>query len=421
MTDRPFILYFKGILEKSRKLPPPLWLLALITSLSIFSEAMYTPALPQMAMSLKISVSQAEQTLSIYFLGMAMGTLFWGWFSDSFGRRLTLLMGLIVYTLGCLGCLKAPDIQILLYTRFLQALGGSVGTVLGQAMTHDVYRGKERGQIFSSIGMLLSVASAMGPVIGGFLVQACNWRIIFGVLTLWSALLMILGFFKAPETQRAENRKKPPLFSVLRAMCQDPKVLACGLIVGTLYGLLFSFNAEGPFYLIKMCGLRPLEYGLCFTSFAFMSGLGNFVSKHLHNTLETSEILKRGVIILVCGSTFFALGTFGLLAFDAPKYLHIILTLTSMCLLFFGRGLCVANCLSLSLENYVKVAGSATSLFVCFYYGLISFFTLVMAVLHNGTLLPMPFYFMGLTLLMLCISFLTPPSEKDPPLFTPSE
>jgi len=408
-----FIHFFKRVIHKAHFHEPPLWLIALVAGLPIFSETMYTPALPHIAKALQVSETWVEYTLSLYFFGTALGTLFWGHFSDYYGRRPALLLGFACYVGGCFLCLKSTHITMLLGARFLQALGGSVGTVLGQAISHDVFRGRRRGQVFSVIGSIISLSTAIGPMVGGFLDQVYGWRMIFLVLMLWGFVLVITLFFKMPETHHIEKRKLPPTWRILKKMLQDPKVLTCGAIIGGANGLIFSFNAEGPFYLINILGLTPLTYGYCFTAFALTGALGNYVSKYLHNTFETSKILKHGIVIMTMGAVMFACITMILWLTGAQKGYYIAFTVISLCIIVFGRGLSMANCLSLGLEDYVKTAGVATSLFVCFYYILISGFTTVMAVLHNGTLLPMPLYFFSLTLMLLIISRFTPPAQSS--------
>lgn len=392
---------------------PPMWLIAIVAGLPIFSETMYTPSLPHIATTLCVEEVWVEYTLAIYFFGTAIGTIFWGHFSDYFGRKPALLIGFSLYALSCLACSSAMHINTLLMARLSQALGGSVGTVLGQAISHDVFKGKKRGQVFSTIGAILALAPAIGPVIGGFLDQTVGWRAIFITLMLWGTFLVVLLFFRMPETHPPEKRGIPPTLKLLKRMWKDPKILTCGAIVGLSNGLTFSFNAEGPFYLISILGLSPLMYGFCFTAFALMSSLGSYISRILHNRLETSLILRKGVYVLAISASVFGIGTLILWAVGASRISYLLLSIFSMSFVAMGRGLSIANCLSLALENYARVAGTATSLFVCFYYIIISAATTLMANLHDDTLIPMPLYFMALALVMLGVSFLVPPSEAS--------
>ncbi len=111
---------------------PALWLIILIVGLPLLSETVYTPSLPDIAHALSVSDSLAEYTLTIYLFGFALGTLIWGKLSDKWGRKPCLVAGLNIYLIGCLGCYLSDTIFWLMVSRFIQAFGGSVGSVLGK-------------------------------------------------------------------------------------------------------------------------------------------------------------------------------------------------------------------------------------------------------------------------------------------------
>ncbi|VDZ67478.1 probable multidrug resistance protein [Klebsiella aerogenes] len=88
--------------------------MALVTALLMFpqiAETIYSPALTDISAHFSVSAADAAQTLAVYFIGFAVGVLFWGWFSDRRGRRPALLLGLAVYTAGCMLALAAPDFR----------------------------------------------------------------------------------------------------------------------------------------------------------------------------------------------------------------------------------------------------------------------------------------------------------------------
>jgi MFS family permease len=119
---------------------PALWILVLIAGLPLLSESAYSPALPAMAHDLKTSAGMAENTLAIYLVGLAFGTLFWGYISDLLGRKPCILAGFGLFAAACLGCYSSTSIEMLMGFRLLQALGGSVGSVLSQAVARDAFQ-----------------------------------------------------------------------------------------------------------------------------------------------------------------------------------------------------------------------------------------------------------------------------------------
>ena len=380
---------------------PPIWIIALVAGFPIFSETMYTPALPHIARSLAVPASWVEYTLSIYFFGTAFGVIFWGRLSDRLGRRPILMAGFAIYIVSCLMCFLANNITALLMARVLQSLGGSVGVVLGQTIAHDVFTGQKRGETFSAVGSILSLAPAAGPLIGGIIDQYYGWQPIFIALMIWGFLTACLVFYYLPETRDRSQRTTTPLKPLMTRMIRDRKVIVCALTVGLSNGLLFSYNAEGPFYLIDMLGLTPFWYGAGFAGLALTGALGSHLSRRMHNRRASPEILKIGQATMFLGTFIFLMGTLLFMNWSTSRWAYIVLTLTTMLIIALGRGLTVANSLSLGLEGYSHVAGTASSLFVFSYYTVIASITTLMGKLHNGTLIPMPTYFFVLGILLL--------------------
>lgn len=82
---------------------PPLWIICFIVGLPQLSETVYAPSLPDISDDLKVSHSYVEYTLTVYLAAFAIGTLFWGWLSDRWGRKHCILQGMTIFILGSMG------------------------------------------------------------------------------------------------------------------------------------------------------------------------------------------------------------------------------------------------------------------------------------------------------------------------------
>ncbi|MCX7337678.1 MAG: multidrug effflux MFS transporter [Alphaproteobacteria bacterium] len=385
-------------------LSPAVWLIVLIAGLSQLSETVYTPSLPDIAHALQASESMVEYTLTIYLFGFAVGTLFWGKLSDKLGRKPCVIVGLVVFIAGCIICYLSANMTMLMIGRFVQAFGGSIGSVLGQAICRDAFHGPKLGKVYSSIGSALAVFPAIGPVVGGVIAERFGWPSIFLFLIGFAIILTLFVLAKLPETHHADNRQPVSIINVACKLGTNKRVVGFGLIVAACNGISFSYFAEGSFYLIKGLGLLPSEYGLSFVVIAIATMMGGELSKKMHSYCAPQAIMDYGLwIMMISAAVFSGFALVHHCMLSLPNYLMVIITIISQMTLMFGNCMITSNALALALVDYKWCIGTASSLFGFFYYCLISLFTFGMGILHNGTLLPMPLYFLGIAIFMMGI------------------
>lgn len=382
---------------------PAAWLIVALAGVSLLSETVYTPSLPGIARALQTSPAMMEYTLTIYFFGFALGTLFFGKISDHLGRKPSVLAGLAIFVLGCVGCYCSQSITGLMWSRLLQSFGASIGSVLGQAIIRDSFHGAALGKMYALIGTSLSIFPVIGPILGAFIAEHFGWPQIFSFLTLFGLFLIASVVFMLHETHHKEHRKPVSVAHVAWKLLRDKKVLALGLVVAGTNGIAFSYYAEGSFYLIKLLKLSPSHYGLTFMFLATGTFLGGMLSRKLHDTHSSQQIMNYGLKIIFSGALFFASVIVLQIWLPLSREYLIAVTIISQMILVFGICMTTTNALALALVDYKWCVGTASSLFGFFYYIGISLFTLGMGSLHNGTLFPMPLYFLTISLLILLV------------------
>ena len=268
----------------------------------------------------------------------------------------------------------------------------------------DAFHGPYLGKAYSSIGSVLAFSPAIGPTFGVLIAKTFGWSSIFLFLMALALILVVLVVQRLPETHTIDNRKSISIAQVALNLLKDKEVIGFGLIVGACNGISFSYFAEGSFYLINMLGLSSIEYGLSFIAIAVSTMLGGMLSKRLHKSHTSRAIMMYGLKIILIACTLFSGLALWYTSHDfLPKCWMIGITMMMQMIIMFGVCMTTSNALALALINYKWCSGAASSLFGFFYYCLISLFTLGMGLLHNNTLLPMPLYFLGISVSMLVI------------------
>ncbi len=376
-------------------------LIILLLGFPQVSETIYTPSLPDLAHSLGISSQWAELTLSIYFIGFALGVAGWGIVADYRGRRPALLMGLFFYCVGSAGCYQAGEIGTLLAWRFLQAFGASAGSVVTQTMIRDLYSGAERGKIFSAIGGALAFSPAIGPVIGGWVDQFAGWRGNFVVLVTMGIGLFIYCYRQLPETKNEAVLSLASFKQVAKQFMGDRRLYGYVTLIGCCNGIMFSYYAEAPFIFIEYMQYTPGQYGLVGLIIAGSNIVASYLSHRLnHRLIRPESLIHMGCLIIMIASLGLSVWGYWELFVHSPV-MHLTVFMGCISLLFFGIGFLVPNALSQALIDYQKAMGTAGALFGLLYYLLIAAITFFMSYLHNGSIAAMPLYFLGLSGIML--------------------
>src|ERR1700760_3517641 len=139
-------------------------------------------ALPSLRTDLHASVSGLQWTIDAYTLVLASLLVLSGSTADRIGRRRTFQTGLVLFSAGSFLCSLAPSLGWLIAFRMLQAVGGSMLNPVAMSIIRNVFHDpRERAQAIGVWGATVGVSIAMGPVIGGALVQSVGWRSIFWV------------------------------------------------------------------------------------------------------------------------------------------------------------------------------------------------------------------------------------------------
>ena len=383
----------------------PVWLILLVVGISLFAETIYVVALQDVAQTFHATQSQAMLTMTSYFLGFACAMLFWGIISDKYGRKQSLIVGLILFVIATYGCYISDSIWIFTIMRFIQAFGCTAGSVLGQVIIRDVLSGVELAKMSSLLSIAWLGFPAISPLVGGIFVHFFPWQYLFLTLMIIGCLILFFIIWKLPETNHLnrpdENEKKVSLWGLTIDMMRNRKTLSSIFIIAACNGLVFSYYAEGSFYFRKLLNMGEISYSLTFLLILIANVIGGFVSKRLQKNFSPKIILSYSLYCAFIGIALFLLKIIVNEYFFQIPYLEWFL-FCDLFISFLGIAIMNPNAFFLGLEDYRCHAGRATSLFGFIYCINGALYVFIMGVIHSESLFIMPLYFGAL---LICALF----------------
>ncbi|MFJ7567023.1 multidrug effflux MFS transporter [Herminiimonas sp. NPDC097707] len=282
-------------------------MLAALSMLGPFSIDTYLPAFPNIQASLGASALEVQQTLTAYLLSFAVMILWHGALSDAFGRRNIILVSLAVFAVATLGCAAAHSIEYLWAFRMLQGISAGAGVVIGRAIIRDLYAGAAAEKLLSLVTMIFSIAPAIAPMLGGWIVKRMDWRAIFLALFAYAVLLLLYCYKRLPESLPPEKRHpfNPQfLYQSYKRVFRSPLFhLKAGAVAFNFAGM-FLYVAAAPVFLVEHLGLGPDQFGWQFVPTVAGIFCGALSANRLAGNIPLGRQVLIGFALLVGASVF---------------------------------------------------------------------------------------------------------------------
>lgn len=180
------------------------WVLAatiLGSSMAFIDGTVVNVALPVLQTSLNASVSSAQWIVEAYSLFLSSLVLVGGSLGDRIGRRRVFAIGALVFAAASLACGLAPDVRTIIVARAVQGVGAALLVPSSLAMLGAAFSPGERGRAVGTWSALTAIAGALGPALGGWLVQVVSWRAVFLINLPIAAAVIVIALRKVPETR----------------------------------------------------------------------------------------------------------------------------------------------------------------------------------------------------------------------------
>ncbi|MDR3241084.1 MAG: multidrug effflux MFS transporter [Lactobacillaceae bacterium] len=258
-------------------------ILGVLSAFAVFSMDFYLPGLPQLQRDLHTTTSLSQMTITASLIGLGLGQLFVGPWSDRIGRRKPLLIGTIVFGLTSIAIIFSTTIWFMIGMRFLQGLAGSVGIVLSLAVITDTFSGHDLTRNVTINQTINGVFPVIAPVLGGIVVAAANWQMTFWILGGLGLLLFIAVQFYLPETRIVEQRKNDGHQRNYRDLFRNRKLMTYMLIQSLMMAALFAYIAGSAFVLEDIFKVSVTTFGIIYAINGFGIAMMTMVAGWLAN------------------------------------------------------------------------------------------------------------------------------------------
>ncbi|MBO0853792.1 MAG: multidrug effflux MFS transporter [Nocardia sp.] len=346
--------------EQSTDRSGGLKILAVLGALSAFGPIttdIYLPSLPHVADALHTDSAGVQTSLSTCLVGLALGQLVAGPFSDRWGRRPILLAGMATFAITSVLCAAAPNIVLLDIFRLLQGVAGAAGIAASMAVVRDLHTGAKAARAYSILMTVSSTAPMIAPVLGGQLLRVTDWRGVFGVIAGIGVVLFACTWLWIPETLAPERRHTGGLAAtaaIVPTLITDRVFVGYTLAGGFSFAALFSYISSSPFVFQHGYHVSPQVFSLLFALNSLGLILASSANARLVRHLRPAQLFDAGISGALIGATLTLICV--LCRVDQLWIIEIPLWV-----MISTIGFTQPNATALALDKHANIAGSASA------------------------------------------------------------
>jgi MFS transporter, DHA1 family, multidrug resistance protein len=337
---------------------PTLAILVVISMGGTLAMNIILPSLPGIQKTFHTDYATVQLTLTLFLAGLAIAQLIYGPLSDRFGRRPIALYGLVILFVGTGICFLADSIEVMIFGRIVQAVGGCAGIVIGRAMVRDLYDMDRAAAMIAYLTMATVVAPTLAPLIGGYLEEWFSWSASFVFILIVTAMSLIAAFFAAHETLPPSKRHEGhflQMFSSFRHLLGNSLFAGYASQVGFSTAAYFAFLGGSPFVMINLMGGSPAELGLYFAVVSVFYISGNYGTAQFAKKVGVHRMVKIGTLVALAGAL-------SMLTVVSMVGLTPVTFFGIMCVLAFGNGICISSGMAAAISADPERVGAAAGL-----------------------------------------------------------
>lgn len=362
-------------------------LIAMLMALAAFGVNMILPAFREMTTDLQLQNENSIQlTVSLLYLGMAVGQVFYGALSDNKGRKVSLAFGLLLFAMGCLVSFMAESLPVLLCGQIIQGIGLGAPRVVTMAVVRDNYEGNAMGRMMSFIVVIFVLVPTVSPYLGQGVIILSHWRVLYLIFTTLAIIMFFWMRLRLNESLKEENRLPFSLVQIgrsIKLVVGSRQALGYTLVLGLFSSAFIAYlNMSQQIFEIQY-GLGT-KYPLYFAVLSISIGSASFTNGKLvlRYGMERLSGIALWISSIISIPVFIIIWSTG---FQPPLWMLMVF----MIIVLFCFGILVANLNSLAMKTLGQVAGTGAAM-VGALSTLISVpFAILIGAVYSGTVLPL--------------------------------
>ncbi|WP_417228040.1 multidrug effflux MFS transporter [Amphritea sp.] len=361
-------------------------LIALLISLAALSIDSMIPALGEIGRDLKVADPNDNQLVIIAFLaGMGIGQFLYGPLSDSFGRKLAVLLGLSIFVLGTVLSITAESYPQMLLGRVLQGFGLAGPRVVSVALVRDLYSGRAMARVMSFIMSVFILVPMMAPALGQLVLSFADWRMIFTGLLSIAVVLGVWFFVRLSETLAMDKRRSfapAALWLGFKEVMSNRVAMGFTLLTSLVFGGFLGYLSLSQPILQTQYGLGT-RFPLYFAILAGAIGLASLVNTRLVGRYGMWRLTIFAILSIALTSLIY--GGVALTYSGHPPLASLVIYLL---LVFFATGLLFGNLNTMAMEPLGHLAGLGAGLISAISTMLSIIPGMIIGKLYNQTVYP---------------------------------
>jgi DHA1 family bicyclomycin/chloramphenicol resistance-like MFS transporter len=362
-------------------------LMALMTSIVALSTDAMLPALPVIGSDLGVAFANDNQlVISAFFLGLAVGQIFFGPASDSIGRKPAINIGFAIFAAGCVLSVVATDFNTMLAGRVLQGIGAAGPRTVAVALVRDQYAGRAMARIMSFVMTVFILVPIIAPLLGQGILYVGNWQGIFVLFLALAVVAFLWLTIRQPETLPSERRRRFSLGRIGGAVievCSTRMAIGAALAAGVIFSAMIGYLTSSQQIFQDAYGVGNL-FPVFFAVLAVAIGVASITNARLVVRLGMQKLTVWSLSALIAMSAvFFVIA----LSFGGvpPLWSFMLYGLPT----FFCMGVLFGNLNAMAMEPLGHIAGVGSAV-VASLTGFISLFIgSGIGRSYDGTVLPL--------------------------------